>query len=268
MDYYPRYTAPRVDKGEDLSMSVVSPNGTGRAVKKAERLAQDIVREISEAGLAPGVRLESEAIMAEKRGVSRTTLREALRILELHGVITLRTGPGGGPELADIGHDAFSRIATLHFHLAGVTFRQLLEARRVLEPRMAGLAAVNRTPDQIAALRHNLEVHARAQTAQRLVSYAHQFHFLIGDMAGDDNKALSLLTGSLHGIFDPYQRQVRTVELMRMTIQLHEGIADAIERRHSTKAARLMEEHMNQSAETFAQEHPSLIDNTVSWLSW
>jgi DNA-binding FadR family transcriptional regulator len=238
-----------------------------RAIKLAEQLAQEIVADIERTGMAPGDRFPSEVVMAQARGVSRASLREALRILEVHGLIIIRPGPGGGPELAELTAQDFARTATLHFHRAGATFKQLLDARVVLEPRLAQLAAMKRSPEQVQALRVNLLEHEGAEDAEGLIHFAHEFHALVADMAGNGNQVLSLTTSSLHGIFDVYQREGRTVGAMRETVSVHRDIADAVEAGDADKAARLMEEHMQASAETFAHEHPTLIDRRVSWLS-
>jgi GntR family transcriptional regulator, transcriptional repressor for pyruvate dehydrogenase complex len=248
-------------------MDETPPTRGRRGVKLSERIAQDIVSEISRAGMGPGDRLPAEVVMAQERGVSRGTLREALRILEIHGVIRLRPGPGGGPELVEPTSDSFSRMATLHFNRAGVTFRQLLDARLVLEPTMAELAALKRTPEQVLALRRNLREHARAEGAERLNHYAHEFHRIVADMAGNDNHVLSLMTTSLHGIFDIYARQGSGIEVMRQTVEVHGGIADAIEEADALHARESMEKHMQTSADTFAREHPTLIDANVEWLA-
>ncbi|MXP23527.1 FCD domain-containing protein [Gordonia sp. HNM0687] len=248
-------------------MSVTPPTRARRGVKLAEQLAQEIVAQISQSGMKAGDRLQSELLMAQQRGVSRASLREALRILEVHGLITIRTGPNGGPELAELTARDFSRMATLHFNAAGVTFRELLEARVVLEPRMAELAAVNRTPQQMLALRSNVREHRRADDLVELVRYAHDFHELVADMAGTDNRALSLMTASIHGIFDVYLHRGRSVEAMQSTAGVHAEISDAIEEGDAERAASLMESHMQASADTFERENPTLIDQTVSWLS-
>ena len=238
-----------------------------RGVKLAERLAQEIVEEITADGLKPGDRLPSEVQMAHDRGVSRTSLREALRLLEVHGIITVRTGPNGGPELTKLTSSDFARMATLHFHMAGVTFRQLLEARLVLEPPLAELAAANRSQDQVDALRRNLAEHSKADDVKSMIFYAHEFHSLISDCAGETHQALSLMTSSVQGIFDVYASQNRTVKAMRGTVGVHAEIADAIEDSDRQRARDLMEKHMRQSAETFGREHPTLIDSAVPWLS-
>lgn len=251
------------------AVSTVIPHPKARrGVKLAEQVAQEIVADITRSHMAPGDRFPSEVMMAQERGISRGSLREALRILELHGLINIRTGPGGGPELAEVTAQDFARMATLHYHLAGVTFRQLLEARIIFEPRMAQLAAARRTPDQMLELRAIVREHGQATDVEGLVYYAHAFHTLVSTMAGNDNnKVLSLITSSLHGIFDVYSRRQQSVDVMTKTVEVHRGIAEAIEIRDTQLAGELMEQHMEASAETFATEHPTLIDSTVSWMS-
>ena len=75
--------------------------GRSRTVKASERVAQEIVRDIVRRGLETGDRLPLEAAMVEEYGVSRTSLREALRLLEVQGLISLKPGPGGGPGRRD-----------------------------------------------------------------------------------------------------------------------------------------------------------------------
>src|SRR6516165_7115435 len=67
-----------------------------RNVKRSEMLAQEIVEEIIAKGLNPGDLLPPEAEMLSHYGVGRASLREALRLLESQGLVTLKPGPGGG----------------------------------------------------------------------------------------------------------------------------------------------------------------------------
>ena len=67
------------------------------------------VQDISERGLAAGDMLASEAEMQAQYGVARASLREALRILEVHGIITLRPGSNGGPVVCEVGPTEFGR---------------------------------------------------------------------------------------------------------------------------------------------------------------
>src|SRR5215207_8453406 len=98
------------------------PTALNRPLKTAETVARDIVRDIVARELRPGDRLPSEGAMLEEYGVSRESLREALRLLEVHGLITIRRGPGGGPSVGQVEPANLSRMSTLFYHLAGATY--------------------------------------------------------------------------------------------------------------------------------------------------
>ena len=90
--------------------------------------------------------------MLAEYGVGRGSLREALRVLEVNGLISVKAGPGGGPVVAGVDSHAFGSMATLYFQVGGMTFGELVEARLVMEPVMARLAAERRDPELIAEL--------------------------------------------------------------------------------------------------------------------
>ena len=71
-----------------------------RTIKASERVAQEIVRDIVLRGLQTGDHLPLEAAMVDQYGVSRTSLREALRLLEVQGLISLKPGPAADPSSA------------------------------------------------------------------------------------------------------------------------------------------------------------------------
>src|SRR5687767_3166913 len=100
-----------------------------RNEKVALRVARLIVRDIVERGLVRGDALEAEAAMLERYGISRASLREALRILETHGLITIKPGPGGGPSVGAADSRDFGRMATLYFQVLRVDLGSVVEAR-------------------------------------------------------------------------------------------------------------------------------------------
>ena len=120
------------------------PISTGDAVyrplKTAEAFARDLVHDIVSQGLQTGDKLPPEAAMLEEFGLSRESLREGLRLLEVQGLITLRRGPGGGPIVGHLDPASLGRTSTLYYHLAGGTYAELLEAWVVdrVDPRRAG----------------------------------------------------------------------------------------------------------------------------------
>ena len=114
-----------------------------RTVKASERVAQDIVRDIVLRGLGTGDRLPLEAAMVEEYGVSRTSFREALRLLEMQGLISLKPGPGGGPVVGTVEPSHLARTAALYFHLGAATYDDLMHAQVLMESSCARLAALN-----------------------------------------------------------------------------------------------------------------------------
>src|SRR5882762_9208682 len=76
--------------------------GMERAEKIPEILARRILRQITQKEMAAGDRLPSEAEMLAQFGAGRASLREALRILEIHGIIRIKPGPHGGPRVTDL----------------------------------------------------------------------------------------------------------------------------------------------------------------------
>ena len=115
-----------------------------RGSKIAEAVAREILTRICKGGLAPGSQLPGEAQMLADYHVGRGSLREALRILEVHGIIKIKAGPGGGPVVVGTTTNDFGRMATMFFQAGGMTFREVIDARLVLEPLMARLAAERR----------------------------------------------------------------------------------------------------------------------------
>lgn len=96
----------------NASPKVARPTVVGqrRTEKISEVLAREIVRGV--ANLAPGTMLPAEAKLIERYQVGRASLREALHLLEIQGLIIIRPGPGGSPMVAQVDCSHFGRIAS------------------------------------------------------------------------------------------------------------------------------------------------------------
>ena len=161
-----------------------------RADKISEVLARQIVRDIARNRLEPGVMLPPEAVMLRSLGVGRASLREALRILEVYGLIKIRPGPGGGPIVHAPTSREFARAATFYFNLHRATLRDLLEARRCLDPLVARLAATSTDGAAIARLKESVEASEQAYDAGEWDTWARHatyFHSLVGRGLGQSH---------------------------------------------------------------------------------
>jgi DNA-binding FadR family transcriptional regulator len=113
-----------------------------RQHKAAEVLARRILQDAAAEGLEPGDQLIPEAKMIKLYGAGRASIREALRILETHGVVSIRPGRGGGPVLQSLRAREVASTFRLFFQQRHATYGDVLEARLQMEPPLARMAAL------------------------------------------------------------------------------------------------------------------------------
>jgi len=227
----------------------------------AETLAKDILTRICDEGLAPGIQLPSEVQMQADYGVGRGSLREALRILEVHGIIRLKAGIGGGPIVEGATTQDFGRMSTVFFQAGGMTFREIIDSRLVLEPMLARLAAERRDPALVGEL---LGARTSTEDDQIYLRTSANFHRQVAAMAG--NRILSLISHSIEDIF--HERVVGMLfppERRDDVVKAHDAIAEAIAAGDGDRAERLMRDHMVEYARYVETRHPALMDEMVVW---
>lgn len=159
-----------------------------RVARAADDIAEQVRQEITAGRLRPGAKLPPERVLAGDLGVSRNTLREAVRSLEQAGLVELKKGARGG---IFITRDNAASIETglLDFYRLGrVTPRQLTQARIWLEPIIVREACRNATPCDIALLNQNIEqAYAAALEAdfEKKITLHHEFHRILARVAGN-----------------------------------------------------------------------------------
>jgi GntR family transcriptional repressor for pyruvate dehydrogenase complex len=126
---------------------------------RSTRIYEEIVRQIrlliADGHLKSGDRLPPERDLAERFRVSRTSVREAMRTLESRGLIEIR--PGEGAFVREVSVETLVEPLALVILTQREAIADLYEARRLLEPPIAGLAARRASPDEVADLRRILD---------------------------------------------------------------------------------------------------------------
>ncbi len=141
-----------------VSPEMLTPIQTESAV---QAVVEQIIDHIRAGRIAQGALLPGERQLAVAMKVSRRTIREAIELLQDAGVVTVAPGPAGGTSIASIWiPDSLSKDAP--FSSAGEVF-QVLEARRVIEPRVAQLAALRGTDEDFAIMRQTIELQSKNQ---------------------------------------------------------------------------------------------------------
>ncbi len=166
-----------------------------------QALADDLRARITSGQLQPGDRLPTEPQLCQSSGVSRSTVREALRLLASQNLIVTTRGVAGGsfvvhPSPAQIS-DAICTGVQLLWASSLVSPEELLEVRTMVEVPVAGLAARRRTAEQLAALRDTLFDPITADVAQ-MISVHPRFHTALAAACG--NPVLELIALPLQAV--------------------------------------------------------------------
>jgi GntR family transcriptional regulator, transcriptional repressor for pyruvate dehydrogenase complex len=217
-----------------------------RTGKVSEMIAQQIKNTILTGAMAPGTRLPPERELVERFEASRNSVREALKILEVSGLLEIRRGSGAF--VADAASRSVSDSFSSILKMRNVSINDLTQARIVLEPGTARLACENATEDDFQKLDRNIEETADAfkaglEAAELNVS----FHALVAEATHNTVVALTMNT-----LFDVVKEA--SVEIVRsipmafagsgQAIKYHKKILKAFRQRNALRAYDLMLEHI------------------------
>jgi GntR family transcriptional repressor for pyruvate dehydrogenase complex len=196
---------------------------------------------ISEGTLAPGGRLPSERELATSFGVSRSSLRQALKVLEIMGVISQHVGDG--TYLNSSAKAILSEPMQFLILLDGISVHELMEARLIVEPELAAQAAERATDDDIANIRRELDGMENAKRdPARFIEHDLLFHQTI--FAAARNRVCGLMFAVVHQSLKDLITMTSKVVEAEHTLVLHRRILTAIRKRDPEEARRRMSEHL------------------------
>jgi GntR family transcriptional regulator, transcriptional repressor for pyruvate dehydrogenase complex len=236
-----------------------------RSDKVAEIVARKILTEIVDRGLPPGTQLPSENAMLEIYGAGRSSVREALRILEVHGVIRIKPGPGGGAVVRQLTYRDFGRSATLFLQAFGTTMGELMETRVTIEPMLARIAAQRITPEKVAELEAVLAAEQAAAGAS-MAKWSRATAMLHSVVAGaTGNRILDLLGCALIDIHADRYRPVHPVGGREPVMRVHRRIARAVINGEGDEAERLMRRHLEALGAKQREMLPGIMEGLLDW---
>lgn len=180
---------------------------------KQNKAYQDVVEQIQEAimegSLKPGSLLPAERELKEQFGISRGTLREALRVLEQKGLIEIRTGVAGGSVIREVNSENLSDNLGLLIRNRAVSLRDLAEFREGMEGSVAALAAQRATePDRSQLERLLVEAEGHLKEGRKgwdaFVRTDEQIHLALARISGNQ-LFIAVLTSVYHNIHTYYE---------------------------------------------------------------
>lgn len=209
-----------------------------RVPKAAELVANRIRRAIVTGQLKDGHSLPSESRLMEEFKVSRPTVREGIRVLESLGLVTVGRGARGGARVTRPDSGVVASAAAMALQARGATIADLFEARALIEPRAARLAALRRPKAAAAALRahieHEMIVIGDFVAITRAIA---AFHTLLMEQCG--NQTLAVFGTALQNLFEramlAAQPGIKPVDdadrlaSLRYGLRSHARLADLIE---------------------------------------
>jgi GntR family transcriptional regulator, transcriptional repressor for pyruvate dehydrogenase complex len=230
------------------------------------RASSDVIVQIRRAIMSgqyrPGDRLPTEREMAQQFGVSRVTVRDALRALEANGLIRVKVGGQGGPYVSEPDISLLSDSIGTHLHLRGTTFEELAEARQALEITAVQLAARRATSEDLAELKAAIQGPMQPPRGDTAASSL-DFHTAL--VIAAHNQALLAMFRATRALiqqaFDTLHSQ--QPDMADAARRAHSELYASIAEHDADRAAALMRTHLEEFAARAARFYASS-DNTYT----
>jgi len=218
-----------------------------RQVRVSEAIVRRIKEQISKGRLTAGHKLPAEREMARQFKTSRVSVREAYRSLEDLGLLHIRRGADGGAFITKVDHEPVLRSLSLVLSLGNTPHKQLTEARMLIEPPIAQLAALRARKEDLARLERVL-IQEEEEAARRAGPFRptdSQFHRSVADCTR--NLPLIVLMNALADLTARAASHLATSTRTRHRLKncrYHRQIFEAIRRRDGAAAYTIMAEHV------------------------
>lgn len=225
-------------------MAVIGELEPVRRTRVYEEVADRIRHLIVEGRLKAGDRLPPERELAERFGVSRTSVRDAIRALEMVGLLEPRQGDG--TVVLDLSPDALTQpLASILIHNRAL-LADLLDVRKMIEPPLAARAAKFATADEVAALREILR-RQRQKVARGELTTAEdtEFHYMLARLARNP-VALKVLDVLMDLLLESRERSLQRPGRLQKSLQGHRRILDSISQKDAQAAEAAMRQHLSE----------------------
>lgn len=247
-------------------MDITKASASGPKRSRPLQVADEIKQWVVERDLKSGDKLPNESAMIETFGVSKGTVREALRILEAQGLIVTKTGPGGGSIIGEVSPDRARALLANYFYFQDLSVSDIYEMRKALEPELAASLAGKLQPAELDELQTLAEHHpdparsAEEEKEQHIASL--RFHARLSEFAG--NRLLGFVVGFMariltdltvfRGLYDP-----PNIDLWRKGREHQLQLVDALRRGDDRAARDIMTSHMHVAEEMMRTQEAHLM---------
>jgi len=223
-----------------------------RKVRRYEQVAEQIRRLISSGALKPGDLLPPERELAAKLGVGRSSIRDAVRTLEVMGILEPRQGHG--TVVRDLSADALVVPLSLVLTRKRELVTELLDVRRMIEPGLAARAAKNATAEEIAKMGEILERHeAKLRRGEQAIDEDSDFHYAMA-LASRNSVVLRVLDVLMDLLRESRSRSLQVPGRPKRSFEGHRRILRAIQRRDAKAAEAAVRQHLGEIEEVVMRQ--------------
>lgn len=230
--------------------------------KASDLLVEELTSRITHGDFPVGTALPTERLLVSQTGLSRATVRDALKVLEVRGLVEIRTGRAGGAFVRRLTGETVAASVRLVVRAAPVRMVDLLQTRAAVEPACAALAATRRTDVQLRGLDAINAQMAGSADVVRFLRTNVQWHMAIAAASGNE-----LLSGFMQALFeliyDSTGHSGRVdVSVRAQTHHAHTAITDGVRAGDVALARRRMERHVRAYLDAVVSETTVSLDWT------
>jgi GntR family transcriptional repressor for pyruvate dehydrogenase complex len=239
-----------------MPSTLASSIGRVQGRKSYHALADHLRERILSGHLPEGSPLPNERDLGDSTGLSRGSVREALRMLEVEGLLTIKTGRNGGGTIRLPDTNRVSRTIDAYVRGQQISFDTVLEAREALEPAMAALAATNRTQDDLIAIAEAASQLVAAGDDNALFIAANdKWHWAVAQAS--QNRLLIAVVAALSDLLHKSNIESFVAgKVRRAVIDAHASVEKAIRSRDADAAERRMARHVKSYRQQVAPVAP------------
>lgn len=231
-----------------------APRRRIKHLKRSDLVAEEIKRMITEKNLSPGDRLPRETELQSQFEASKGTIREALKSLEVQGLLKISTGPSGGGTIIEVTLDRTLQLLQNYLFFKDVTIEDIYAARRLLEPELAAGAVPFLTESDFEALEHSIACCDPTSSHEDLVSQRREdvnFHDILA--SANPNPFLRFTCELINEMIRQlivYGNRTPQIEHRRFgeaNANIHRLITEAAREKDVDKVRELMALHMTEA---------------------